>query len=126
MKRALVLFALGFGLLPLNGCGSDDDSSSGDPIAQCKEAAAAVCAKFFGGCLTDEEEAAVAAFIGNNEADCRTKFSAECTTEGTKCDSGEKYDSAAGRECISQIKSLSCEEALADGAEPAACDQLCK
>lgn len=129
MTKAIYLVLLGLGALPL-GCGGSDDKegTSSDPVAQCKEAAKAMCAKFFG-CFSKEELSAVAQLVGNNEADCNTKFSASfmCNAEGVKCDSGETYDAAAGNECISQIKSLSCEEFKSDAtATPAACDLTCK
>jgi len=126
MKRALCFIVLGLGLLPLNGCGSDDDGGTGDPVSACKELMKVTCSKFFG-CLSKEEQMAAAAIIGNNEADCNTKFSANCTTEMTKCDSGETYSSSAASECLSQFKALSCAEFTGDNtSQPAACDQVCK
>src|SRR6187399_2957632 len=108
MNRAFCLIVLGLGLLPLNGCGSDDDgASTGDPVSACKEIFKVTCSKFFG-CLSKDEQMLFAEFIGNNEADCNTKLSADCTAEMTKCDSGESYSSSAASECISQFKSLSC------------------
>jgi hypothetical protein len=125
-RVALFVVLLGLGLLPI-GCGSDDDDGiSSDPVGQCKDAAKATCAKFFG-CFTSDELSLVAQLVGNNEADCITKFSADCNTEGVKCDSGETYSSSAGKECISQIKSLSCDEIKNPAtATPAACDQTCQ
>lgn len=124
MKRALVLVALGFGLLPLNGCGSDDSGS--DPVAQCKEIMAALCSKFFG-CLSAQDLQDAAAIVGNNEADCRTKYNSQCTSESVKCDSGTTYHASAAKECVSQFKALSCDEFMSDTtAQPAACDQVCQ
>jgi hypothetical protein len=130
MKRALCLIVLGFGLLPLNGCGSDDDGgSASDAVALCKDSMKSLCAKFYS-CFSKEILDAGAEFFGNNEADCVTKFSVDCTTEGVKCDSGETYDASKGQECVSQIKSFSCSEIMgfASGTTttPAACDQTCK
>jgi hypothetical protein len=130
MTRVVCLVLLGFGILPLNGCGGSDDKggSSTDPVAQCKEAAKSICAKFFG-CYSKDELTLAAQIVGNNEADCVTKFNSSfmCTTEGVKCDSGQTYDAAAGNECISQIQSLSCNEFKSDStATPAACDETCK
>src|SRR5438045_2418383 len=116
MNKALFLVLLGLGMLPI-GCGSsdDDDAVSSDPVGQCKDAAKAMCAKFFG-CFSKEELSLVAGLVGNNEADCNTKFSASfmCNAEGVKCDSGETYNASAGKECINQIKSLSCDEFKSD------------
>ena len=125
MKRALVGLVLALGLASVPGCGSDDDSSS--PMSDCKSFYSAMCAKFYG-CFTKDELAPFAEIVGNNEADCRTKWQGEnCTTEKVKCDSGETYDPSAAKECISQFKSLSCDEFSSDtAATPAACDQFCK
>jgi hypothetical protein len=131
MNKALYLLMLGVGVLPLNGCGDDDkDSTSSDPVALCKEAAKTLCSKFFS-CYSKEELDASAAFLGNNEADCVTKFSGadnfNCTTEGTKCDSGESFHADKANECVSQFKSLSCNEITSGNvATPAACDETCQ
>ena len=128
MNKALFVVLLGLGLLPI-GCGSDDDDGvSNDPVGQCKDAAKATCAKFFG-CFTNDELNLFAQLVGNNEADCVTKFSESfmCNAEGVKCDSGETYNSATGKECINQIKSLSCDEIKNPAtATPAACNQTCQ
>ena len=130
MKRLIGLSAILLSVYPLTGCGDDDDAGS-DPVALCKEGAKTICSKFYG-CYTDEQLDLAAAVVGNNEADCVTKWSEDlkCTTEGVKCDSGQTYDSAKAQECLSQYKSFSCEEftGFASGAtvKPAACDQTCK
>lgn len=130
MKKALGLLLLGIGVLPLNACGDDNDDGSTDPVALCKETAQTLCSKFFS-CYTKDELSAAAGTVGNNEADCVTKFSGadkfNCTTEGTKCDSGETYDGGKARECVDQFKSLSCNEIKGGNiATPAACEQTCK
>lgn len=125
MKRALVGLVLALGLASVPGCGSDDSGSSG-AVGDCKKFVSAVCSKFFG-CFSNAELSAFADFIGNNEADCRTKLGTECTSEKVKCDSGLSYDPAAGKECLSQFNALSCDEFGSDTtAQPAACDQTCK
>jgi hypothetical protein len=132
MKKALGMLMLGLGLLPLNGCGDDDKDggSSSDPVALCKEAAKTLCSKFFS-CYTKDRISAAAAIVGNNEADCVTKFSGSdnfnCTTEGTKCDSGDTYNAAKANECVSQFKSLSCNEITSGNVTtPAACEETCE
>lgn len=130
MKKALGVLLLGLGLLPLSACSSDDkDSSSGDPVALCKQAAQTICSKIFS-CYSKDELSASAAEVGNNESDCVTKYTdvdhLNCSTEGVKCDSGEKYDADKAKECVSQYDSLSCNEFKGNSATPAACDQVCK
>jgi hypothetical protein len=125
MKKILAGVCL-LGLFAVVGCGSDDDKGggAGTPAEACKSLVATVCAKFFG-CFTKEEQMAAAAIIGNNEADCRTKFEQDqCGAEMIKCDSGETYSSSKAQECIDQYKALSCDE-LKSGTEPAACNSVC-
>ena len=129
MKRALVGLVLALGLASVPGCGSDDDSSSSSTVALCKSLMTELCSKFYG-CLSKEILDAAPDTFGNNEADCRTLWIGDqCSSQAAKCDSGEKYDSSAGNECLSQFKSLSCSEAdLENGGftPPAACNQVCK
>jgi hypothetical protein len=130
MKATLTGLLL-LGALVVGGCGGDDDEGGGsDPLSNCKKAVAEICSKFYG-CLTDAELDAIRAFVpgvGNNEADCRTGFEGDsCSEQMLKCDSGTTYSAAKANECISQYKSLSCDE-FADPATmtPAACEQTCQ
>jgi hypothetical protein len=128
MKRALVLL-LASGLLPLNGCGGDDDGGS-DAVALCREAAATLCSKFFG-CYTKEQLSAATALVGKDEADCVAKYTSSdqfnCTVEGTKCDAGETYDSGKANECVSEFKAITCSEITSGNiSTPAACEETCK
>jgi hypothetical protein len=112
--------------LAIAGCGSSDSSSS-DPVATCNSAAEAICDKYYG-CFTQAQLAASADVVGNNKADCVTKFEGEsCTTEKVKCDSGQTYQPDKGTECVSQVKALSCSEFQdPNTATPAACTETCK
>lgn len=125
MKLCLVTFAV-FGSLIVFGCGGDDDDAAGvsSPVEACKSLIAILCKKSFNGCYTEAELDAAAGIIGNNEADCNTKLGTSCTTEGTKCDSGQTYKPESARDCIDQYESLSCDE-LEDETEPAACALVC-
>lgn len=125
MKKILAGVCM-LGLFAVVGCSSDDKGggSAGTPEQACKTLVSALCSKFFG-CFTKEEQMAAAALIGNNEADCRTKYEQEqCGAEMVKCDSGETYSSTKAQECIDQYKALSCDE-VKDGTTPAACDAVC-
>jgi hypothetical protein len=114
-------------VLIIGGCGGSDDNAAATPAAACKGITTEICSKFYG-CFTDEELTAAAAIVGNNEADCRTKFEGDsCSTEMLKCDSGKTYDSAKANECVTQYKSLSCAEFKNPATQtPAACDQVCQ
>jgi hypothetical protein len=118
--------------LSVVGCGGDDNNTAADPVATCKQIASTICSKAYN-CYSDAELKLAAAFIGNNQADCVTKWEGKdqlnCTTEGTKCDSGETYHSDKASECMQQYEGFSCSEfkGLATGTtvKPAACDQIC-
>jgi hypothetical protein len=123
MKIALIVTGL-FTMLAAAGCGDDDDSSTADPLSACKSVVAELCSKFWG-CYTDAQLKLVPAIVGNNEADCRTKYEQDrCSEQMLKCDSGESYDSAKASECLSQFKGFSCDE-FGMGNIPAACDAVC-
>ena len=119
------------GALVVGGCGGDDDEGSGsDPLSNCKKMVAEICSKFYG-CLTPEQLDVIRPFepnVGNNEADCRTAYEGdECSEQMLKCDSGTTYNAAKANECVSQYKSLSCNEVAGGGATtPAACEQICQ
>ena len=125
MKFTLAMFGL-FAALTVSGCGGDDeDDATADPASACKSITAEICSKFFG-CFTEAEQQAAAALIGNNEADCRTKFEQnQCNEQMLKCDSGKTYSSAKASECLEQYKALSCSE-VSGGTSPAACDAICQ
>jgi len=128
MNKALFVLAAGLSLLPLNGCGSDNDSA--DPVALCKEAASTLCSKFFG-CYTKDQLTKVASLVGDSEADCVAKFSGadnfNCTPEGTKCEAGQLYDGSKGRECVDDFNATSCTEITSGVVTiPAACNETCK
>jgi hypothetical protein len=124
MKRILAGLSVA-ALLSVVACGSDkDDSSTSTPDAACKSIVAELCSKFFG-CFTKDELAAAASVVGNNEADCRTKYEQQqCSSQMLKCDSGESYSSSKANECLDQFKSFSCDE-FGTGNTPAACDAIC-
>jgi hypothetical protein len=126
MKSTLATMALFAGLV-VAGCGGDDDGdATGNPITACKSLVAETCSKFWG-CFTDSELALAVDIVGNNEADCRTKFEQEnCTEQMTKCDSGKTFSSAKASECLSQFKALSCGEFTSTGTDPAACEAVCE
>src|SRR5258706_11990439 len=107
------------------GCSSDDKgSATANPMDACKAVVAETCAKFFG-CLTKDQLTAAAGIVGNNQADCRTKFEQNnCTEQKVKCNSGETYNSAKAQECLDQFKAFSCSE-FGMGNTPAACDAVC-
>jgi hypothetical protein len=115
-----------FGALLVGGCGGDDDEGS-SPLAACKSIVQELCSKFYG-CFTDAELDLVPGIVGNNEADCRTKYEGEqCSEQMLKCDSGEIYDSSKASECVSQYRSLSCNEFKNPVTPtPAACEQVCQ
>ena len=109
MQKTLVGMCL-VGLLMVGGCSSkSDDSGAADPVSACKSFAGAICSKVFG-CFSKDQQALLVDEFGNNQSDCNTKLSANCTTEMTKCDSGTSYDSANASECLHQVQSLSCAE----------------
>jgi len=128
MKATLSSLLL-FGVLAVGGCGGDDDDGT-DPLTTCKAMVAEICSKFYG-CLTEAQLDLLRGLqvnVGNNEADCRTGYEAqECNEQMLKCDSGETYNAANASECVSQYKSLSCDE-FANSATmtPAACEQICQ
>jgi hypothetical protein len=128
MKSAMAALCV-VGMLAVVGCGGDDDDNkgggTGTAAEACKSFVTELCSKFFG-CYSDEELDAAAALIGNNEADCRTKLEqSTCSEQMIKCDSGKSFSSSKASECLSQYKQLSCNE-VNDGAEPAACDEVCQ
>jgi hypothetical protein len=113
------------GAFAVVGCGGDDKGSeTATPLAACQSIVHEICSKYFG-CLTKDQRTLLAGVIGNNEADCRTKFEQDnCTDQKLKCDSGETYSSAKAQECLDQYKSYSCDE-FGNGNAPAACDAVC-
>jgi hypothetical protein len=123
--------------MPLVACGGDsgdddDDeggNGSGDPVASCKKLSATICRKFYN-CFTEEELTAAAEVVGNNEADCNTKFNVDCNPDAVKCDSGETYNASMANECVSSFEDFSCDEVrgFGDGTTqaPAACSQVCQ
>lgn len=126
MKITLAAFGI-LAALAVSGCGDDDEEGggTGDPETACKSVMAELCAKFWG-CFSDAELEAASAFVGNNEADCRTKFvQDECGEQMTKCDSGEAFSSSKASECLSQFEALSCDE-FGTGNAPAACENVCE
>ena len=127
MRISLVGWSL-LALLVVGGCGgSKDDDSTADPASACKAIVKEICSKFYG-CYSDAELTAAASIVGNNEADCRTKFEGDqCNDQKLKCDSGKAYNSGKASECLSQYQSLSCGEFTNTATPPpAACDQVCQ
>jgi hypothetical protein len=135
MKQFRQLFAVMIlGGMPLVACGGDKDdegggSSTADPVAACKKLSSTICRKFYN-CFTEAELQAAAAIVGNNEADCNTKFNADCNPDAVKCDSGETYKPTLAQQCIDSYEAFSCDEVrgFGDGSTqvPAACDQVCQ
>jgi hypothetical protein len=126
MAKAWLL--LGFWTALIGGCGGDDEGgSAGTPEQACKSYVSVICKKIFG-CFSDAELDAAAQFVGNNEADCRTKLEQDsCSEEMTRCDSGETYSSSKADECLDQTQALSCNEIMGvTAATPAACEQVCQ
>lgn len=131
IRKAVSISVVLFGFLAAGGCSSSDDSSS-DPVAECKKGASTICSKFFS-CFSQAELDLLVDTVGNNKADCITKWEGpdqlNCTPEGVKCDSGKTYHADKASECESQFEAFSCTEfkgfATGATATPAACDAVC-
>lgn len=96
------------------------------PPEACRENARVICAKMFD--CTTEDERKVLAWL-KDKATCEEQFG------GSKCDQAEacggdlsRYDGAKARECINEIKGISCEQAKTQQnfTDSPACKAICK
>ena len=121
MKKILAAVAL---VVSLGSCGGDSALSQQDA---CKSQVNLLCDKFFS-CYSTQELSlpAVQAIIGLNAADCKVKYSAECTADKVKCNLGQTYHADKAQACVDAYSGLSCADVKKDKLpEPAACAQVC-
>jgi hypothetical protein len=110
------------------GCGSDDDETSSSASASqlCKDAANAICERFYE-CLSEAELAAAGLPASSAACKSQQQEAAGCdvATESDACDGSEMYHPNEAKSCVSQVKAASCAQ-LRDNSDYApACERVC-
>jgi hypothetical protein len=131
MNSRIVTTILVLGSTWAVGCSSDDDSTKADAEALCKQQASTMCSRYYS-CYTAEQLANLTAVAGTSESDCVTQWASklDCSTNPSKCEAGQTYDSTKAKECVDGYKAFSCADFVGfmSGTTPApsACSQGCK